>query len=221
MSRRRKKLSCAATVVVVLVSGASAWAAPGHRVEYSATVQASPPAKPRLPLPRLGRSKTPPAEKPPADETAKATIVSRADFDAELAEHFPRDANLARGGTATASSTHREMDEPFTALGGGRRHETWSLDGPTGWFEAKWPQPLAARYVLVFNRPARGNGDSWEAGSIEVNGAVVATFKAFVRGDVLVLDLGRTTEVRTIKVWIQGEHNPGISGLEVHGEPKE
>ena len=147
--------------------------------------------------------------------------MTRADFDAELAKHFPREANLARGGTAAASSTHREMDEPFTALGGGRRHDTWSLDGPTGWFEAKWPQPLPARFVLIFNRPSRGTGDAWEAGSVEVNGAVVATFKAFVRGEVIVLDLGRTTDVRTLKVWIQGEHNPGISGLEVHGAPQE
>ena len=147
--------------------------------------------------------------------------MSRADFDAELARHFPRDANLARGGTATASSTHREMDEPFTALGGGRRHETWSLDGPTGWFEAQWPQPLAARYVLIFNRPGGRDSDSWDAGSVEVNGALAATFNAFDRGQVLVLDLGKTADVRTVKVWIQGEQNPGISGLEVHRDARE
>ena len=221
MSRRLFKRLHALGLAAVLVFGTCASAAPRDPAELSPNAQASPPVKPRPPLPRPGRPKPPAADKPRPDESAKATIVPRADFDAELAKHFPRDANLARGGTATASSTHREMDEPFTALGGGRRHETWSLDGPTGWFEAKWPQPLAARFVLVFNRPARRDCDAWEAGSVEINGAVVATFKAFARGEVMVLDLGRTTEVRTLKVWIQGEHNPGISGLEVHGEPKE
>ena len=221
MSRRLFNRFHALGLAAVLVFGISGSAARGDPAELSPNAQASPPVKPRPPLPRPGRPKPPPAEKPGPAETAKATIVPRADFDAKLAEHFPRDANLARGGTAAASSTHREMDEPFTALGGGRRHETWSLDGRTGWFEAKWPQPLTARYVLVFNRPSRRDSDAWEAGSVEINGAVVATFKAFARGDVMVLDLGRKTEVRTLKVWIQGEQNPGISGLEVHGEPGE
>jgi hypothetical protein len=152
----------------------------------------------------------------PAAPTAAVSILSIADFNDERAKEFPREENLARGGRAAASSTHENMDEPFTALGGGRKYETWALKGGSGWFEASWPEPLTARNVLVFNRPGTGDNDHWDVGTVEINGELAATFDRFSRGQVLVLDLPRPVEIRTIKVWLQGDQNPGLCGLEIY-----
>ena len=200
---------CAVALVAVFFAGAAV-------ARDDAKPQPAPRARPGRPVPRINPRPAPGANPRPAAPAATASIVPLADFNAGRANDFPRDANLARGGTATASSTHPEMDEPFTALGGGRKHDTWSLDGPSGWFEATWQPPLTARHLLVFNRPGGGRSDPWDVGSVEINGQLAATINAFRRGHVLIVDLAKPTEIRTVKIWIQGEANPGLSGLEIH-----
>lgn len=205
---------CAVALVAIFFTGAAV-----ARDDAKPQPAASP--RPGRPVPRINPRPAPGAEPRPAAPAATASIMLLADFNQDRAKDFPRDANLARGGTAAASSTHPEMDEPFTALGGGRKHDTWSLKGPSGWFEAAWQKPLAARHLLVFNRPGGKRSDPWDVGSIEINGQLVATFNAFTRGHVLIVDLAKSTEIRTVKIWIQGEENPGLSGLEIHpGAPR-
>ena len=175
-------------------------------------------AAPRQPAPR-GAARRPDLNVGPAAKPARAAsvvAVTLDEFNARHAKDYPRSSNLARGGSATASSTHERMDEPFTALGGGRVHETWALKGGSGWFEATWPDRLAARHVLVFNRPPGSDGDAWDAASIEINGEPVATLPPSPRGHVYLVDLGHAADVRSLKLWVQGSNNPGVSGLELH-----
>ena len=156
-----------------------------------------------------------PASRGPS-RAVKATIVTAAEFRKNYAPLYPREANVARGGRATASSTHGEMDDPLTVLGGIRRRDTWSLNGPRGWFQAEWRQPVEGRYVFVFNRPRPGAGDAWESGGLEINGKPVARIGAFQGGQVVVADLGEVVSIKSLKLTIQGRDNPGIAGIEIY-----
>jgi hypothetical protein len=161
-----------------------------------------------------GRAKARPAQ------PAKVAVVSRQEFRDKYAKSFPLEGNLARGGRAAASGTHGEMDDPTTALGGGRKYETWALNNDKGWFQAEWPESLVGRYIIVFNRPGGIDADPWDSGTLEVNGRQVATVGSFVRSQVLVIDLGEPVAIRSVRVTIQGRTYPGLSGLEIHRAPR-
>jgi hypothetical protein len=151
----------------------------------------------------------------PGQQQVKTAVVSVGEFLKTYAAAYPREANLARAGRATASSTHSDMDEPITALGGVRKRDTWAMRGGKGWFLAEWPQPLSGRYVLLFNRPP-GGADAWDSGVLEINGRSVARIGSFTRGQVLVVDLGEPVAIKSVKVLIEGQDNPGLNGLEIH-----
>jgi hypothetical protein len=146
----------------------------------------------------------------------KSTVMTLLDFRRTYGNSFAREANLARGGRATASGTHPESDDPITALGGARRRDTWCLNGTRGWFQADFAEPAAGRYLLLFNRPHGGPGDAWESAVLEINGRQAAKIGAFPAGHVLVADLGEQVSIKSLKLTIQGRDFPGITGLEIH-----
>jgi hypothetical protein len=71
---------------------------------------------------------------------------------------------------------------------------------------------------LIFNRPT--GGDNWKSGSLEVNGKELAKIGASATGTVIMVDLGEPIAIKTIRVNIKGNANPGISSLEVYADQK-
>ena len=141
--------------------------------------------------------------------------VSAEQFFAQEADGFPPAQNLARGGLVKASSTHAEMEDPLTVLGGVRRRDVWAFNDDHGILELAWPKPVEARYILLFNRP-EDFGDHWQAATLHVNGKRVATIDLFRTGQVLIVDLGEIVPVRNVALNIKGVARPGLVGLELH-----
>lgn len=145
-------------------------------------------------------------------------MMSITTFNDKWAKAFPAAANLGRGGDAVASS--RGDEEPWVALGGARRQETWSLNGPKGWFQASWPKPVVGQYVLIFGRPSAADKDQWGRSHIQFNGGAVIPIEKMGPQKVLIFDLGRPTLIRSIKIDFDGTDYPGFVGLEIHRDMK-
>ncbi|MCL2647532.1 MAG: hypothetical protein FWD61_11095 [Phycisphaerales bacterium] len=141
------------------------------------------------------------------------------DFLDKYVKAFPTSGNLARDGNASASSINRGLEDPVTALGGSRRHEMFCLTGSKGWWAAAWPKPIAGQYVLIFPRTTHAQNDLWGKASIEINGRAVPV-ESMGPQVVLLMDLGKITNIRTVKINFDGTNNPGLAGLEIHRDMK-
>ncbi|MCL2640360.1 MAG: hypothetical protein FWD53_05910 [Phycisphaerales bacterium] len=141
------------------------------------------------------------------------------DFFEKHASGFPSSGNLARGGNATASSTNRQFEDPVAVLGGVRRRNIFSLDSPRGWWAATWEKPVSGQYIVVFPRTSPATLDQWGKASIEINGRAVPV-ESMGPQLVLVVDLGKVTSIRSVKINIDGADRPGFAGLEIHREMK-
>jgi hypothetical protein len=177
-------------------------------------VTAPPPALTPTPAPAPTATSESAVAATPASPTV--TVMTANEFNAKWASVFPVGRNVAsKGATATASS-HYEDRVPGHIFSGSRAGEAWVLDGQAGWIEAKWNPSVKGRYILLFSSSAPLGTDPWGDATISVNGG--AAMKADgVKGDcVVMVDLGKTQIIGSLKVEIKAGGYPGLAGLEVH-----
>ncbi|HUU10335.1 MAG TPA: hypothetical protein VM431_07310 [Phycisphaerae bacterium] len=121
-------------------------------------------------------------------------------------------------GAATASS-HWGNRLPGNVFQGGRTDAAWSLNGPEGWFLARWDPAPRGRYLLLFARSGTADGDSWGPATIAVNGATPQKVDGMTSGRVLIVDLGIVVPISSVRLTIKGTTYPGLSGIEIHPDP--
>ncbi len=156
--------------------------------------------------------------RPPAASTPRPPSIHLYDQEGwrEVSSQFPPGANLGRGGGAKASSQYRDRD-PDRVFGGERAGHSWTLNGPAGWFEAEWNPPVRGRHIVVFNRTSRSGADPWGSARILVNGRRIGILSEDFGGTmVMVVDLGASERVRSVRFEIEGRTYPGMAGLEIH-----
>jgi len=145
------------------------------------------------------------------------TLLTLEEFEETFAEHFPATNNVAATGTAAASSNWGDR-KPADALRGERTDTTWSLAGPSGWFRADWDPPVSGRYVLLFARGGAPGGNPWGRASLTLNNANPRRVVDMSSGHVLIVDLGITVPVKSLRLEFRGKMYPGLAGVEVHAE---
>jgi len=144
-------------------------------------------------------------------------ILTDSQFDARYAAKFPPAANVGAGGKAYASS-HWGGRLPQNVFGGARTGVAWSLNGPQGWFLAKWEPPVHGRYILVIARDGERGTDSWGAATMAVNGNRPVRIDGMSSGKTMIVDLGLAVPITAVRFTISGTTYPGLAGLEVHPE---
>lgn len=142
-------------------------------------------------------------------------VVALEQFEARFGPRFPPAANLGSSGAATASS-HWGNRLPENVFQGARTDAAWSLNGPEGWFLARWDAAPRGRYLLLFARSGTADSDSWGAATISVNGATPQKVDGMTSGRVLIVDLGIVVPVSSVRLAITGMTYPGLSGIEIH-----
>ena len=145
----------------------------------------------------------------------KIQILSDARFNARYAKAFPRSANVGAGGKGYASS-HWGDRLPQNVFGGARSGIAWSLNGPRGWFLAKWEPPVRGRYILVIARDGKPGTDSWGNATVAVNGNRPTKIEGMSSGRTMIVDLGMVVPITTVRLTISGTTYPGLGGIEIH-----
>ncbi|MBE3070065.1 MAG: hypothetical protein IMZ66_07495, partial [Planctomycetes bacterium] len=150
-----------------------------------------------------------------AAASAKLTVVALKDFQADLGRRFPPEANLAAQGDARASG-HWGNRLPENVFGGRRTGDAWSLNGPKGWFLARWNSPVRGRYILLFARSGTGSGDAWGEAAITINDTRPQRVEGMESDRVLIVDLGMMVPVTSVRLDIKGTTYPGLAAVEIH-----
>ncbi len=144
------------------------------------------------------------------------TRLTQAEFAARWTKDFSPEKNVARGGSAVASSYYGRR-EPNGVFAGNRTGHAWTLSGPRGTFEATWDPPVLGRYVLLFNRTSARGADPWGEAAVRINDfEPIPVPPRFGGQNVLVVDLGTTLRIASLKATIAGRTYPGLAGLEIH-----
>lgn len=147
----------------------------------------------------------------------KVIVLTDVQFNTRHVKDFPQAANVGAGGKAFASS-HWGGRLPQNVFGGARTGTTWSLDGPKGWFLAKWEPPARGRYILVFGRNGKPGTDSWSNAAVAVNGNRPTKIEAMSSGKTMIVDLGLVVPLTSVRFTISGTTYPGLAAVEVHPE---
>ena len=147
----------------------------------------------------------------------KVIVLSDPEFNARYAKDFPRSANVGAGGKAFASS-HWGGRLPQSVFGGARTGVVWSLNGPQGWFLARWEPPVRGRYILVIARDGKRGTDAWGNATMAVNGNRPVRIDEMSSGMTMIVDLGLVVPITTVRFTIAGTTYPGLAGIEVHAE---
>jgi hypothetical protein len=150
-----------------------------------------------------------------ATTVLKIQILSDARFNALYAKDFPQSANVGADGKGHASS-HWGDRLPQNVFGGARSGIAWSLNGPRGWFLAKWEPPVRGRYILVFGRNGKPGTDPWGNAAVAVNGNRPNKIDAMSSGKTMIVDLGLVVPITTVRLTVSGTTYPGLAGIEIH-----
>jgi len=152
-----------------------------------------------------------------ATVSPKVVVLSDPEFNARYAKNFPRSANVGAGGKAFASS-HWGGRLPQNVFGGARTGVVWSLNGPQGWFLAKWEPPVRGRHILVITRDGKRGTDAWGNATVAINGNRPVRMDGMSSGKTMIVDLGLVVPITTVRLTINGTAYPGLAGIEVHPE---
>ena len=147
----------------------------------------------------------------------KVIVLSDPEFNARYATNLPRSANVGAGGKGFASS-HWGGRLPQNVFDGARTGVVWSLNGPQGWFLAKWEPPVHGRHILVITRDGKRGTDAWGNATVAINGNRPIRVDGMSSGTTLILDLGLVVPITTVRFTINGTMYPGLAAIEVHAE---
>jgi hypothetical protein len=167
-----------------------------------------------------------PAMAAQAVENAQAAIDARAvvlkvvlteAFLEDGSQQFPAINNRARGGLVKVSGTQKEYkNDPLATLGGVRWGDIWCIDSETGWYLAGWDKAVVGRYILVFCRNTDSEHDPWGDARIQINKSNPIPIKGMSGKHTLIVDLGKSIEIKSIRIDFHGNERPGLCGLEIH-----
>ncbi len=131
---------------------------------------------------------------------------------------FDAAKNLAAGGEVKASA-HYQGREPASILSGKREGIQWTLKTEPGWIETTWKKPPVGRYVVLINNTInKEKALGWgEKSKVTVNGEQAFTIKRnFYRNEIVVIDLGKTTRIKSVRCDLAAGSYSGLAGLKIH-----
>jgi hypothetical protein len=138
---------------------------------------------------------------------------------------FPVKNNRAREGTAKASSTSPEAQDPIVTLGGNRHWDCWAIaerdPKPSYWASWDPERPAMGKYILIWGRTCALDGCPWGNARIQVNNLPPKAVKNMGQLKLLLIELDRVAPITSVKIELgNGVTNAGIAGLEIHREMK-
>ena len=155
------------------------------------------------------------AEAPEAGITLPSVkVLTLAEFTA-ISNRYPKSADLAAMGTASASSQYSKLD-PQDVFGAERTGTAWALDDPTGWFSAEWDPYVTGRTILLFGRSTKPGKDPWGEATITLNEKVMLTLTGMTGSTVAIVELGDPVDIRSLLIQVDGKKHPGLASVEIH-----